>query len=231
MTVKAYPSINPALYETTRVVIQLLAIALTRGVVVEGKEFIPRKGPFVVAMNHLSFLDTPLVSITVPQRLYWLVGERYEHHTFTPIIKVTGSIFVRRGEIDREALRQALAALDAGQVLAVAVEGTRSRSGGLNQGKTGAAYLASRAGAPILPTAVWGTEEIGPAWHRWRRAGQTHIRFGQPFSLPEGRARSADLEHYTEDIMTRLAAMLPESYRGVYRDHPGLAAHLAAQPG
>lgn len=231
MSEKSYPVINTTQYETARVIVRLLANILTRGVVAEGKEYVPKTGPFILAMNHLSFLDAPIMCITVPQPLNWFVGERYQNHTFTPIIKITGAIFVRRGEIDREALRQATAALQDGKPLAVAIEGTRSTSGGLAEGKTGVAYLATRTNVPILPTAVWGTEEIGPAWHMWRRGGHTHIRFGQPFTLPEGRARSADLEHYTEDIMTRLAALLPEQYRGVYRDHPGLAARLSASPG
>lgn len=231
MTDQDYPSVNPILYGVTRTVIRFLAATLTRGLKIEGRENIPQSGPFILALNHLSFLDSPVMCAASPRILYLLAGERYEHHPFAPILNIAGCIYVRRGEIDRVALRQAEAALAAGKVLAVAVEGTRSTTGGLAEGKPGAAYLATRANVPILPVAVWGTEEVGPAWHRWRRGGFVHVRFGPLFRLPEGRARSAGLERYTEDIMTRLAALLPEAYRGVYRDHPGLTTRPVAQTG
>ncbi len=114
--------------------------------------------------------------------------------------------------------------------LAVAVEGTRSHSGGLAEGKTGAAYLATRANVPLVPAVTWGTENIIPAWAHLRRA-DVYVVFGEPFRLPEGRARSAELEAYTEDIMVRLARMLPEQYRGVYREHPQVAGHAPLIPG
>lgn len=231
MTEQRYPSVNPGLYRATRGVIRFLANALTRGVIVEGQENIPQAGPFILAINHLSFLDSPIICIATPQILYLLAGERYQHHIFTPILKIAGCIFVRRGEIDREALRQSTAALEDGHVLAIAIEGTRSTTGGLAEGKTGAAYLATRTNVPILPAAIWGTEGVGPSWHRLRRGGFSHVRFGPLLKLPEGRARSADLQNYTEEIMTTLAALLPERYRGIYRDHPRLAIKLQALAG
>lgn len=226
VTQQRYPRTYPALYRVVRGVIALLAKILIRRIVIEGGENIPKSGPYILVLNHLSFLDAPIICVATPHLLYLLAGERYEHHIFAPILKVAGCIFVRRGEIDREALRQATAALEDGHVLAVAIEGTRSTTGGLAEGKTGAAYLATRANVPILPAGIWGTEEVGPAWHRWRRGGTCTVRFGKVFRLPEGRARSSDLDSYTDEIMTSLAALLPEKYRGVYRDHPALAAKL-----
>jgi 1-acyl-sn-glycerol-3-phosphate acyltransferase len=166
--------------------------------------------------------------VAMPRIMYVLAGERYQHHAFGPILRIAGAIFVQRGEIDREALRQAFNALEDGYCLAVAVEGTRSKTGGLIEGKTGAAYLAARAGVPILPAVMWGTEQIGPAWHRLRPSDPPHVRFGPLIRLPEGRSRSAELECHTDEIMTTLAAMLPEQYRGVYRDHSALVAKLQA---
>jgi 1-acyl-sn-glycerol-3-phosphate acyltransferase len=228
MTQRRYPPVNLTLYRTAQHVIRFLAAALIREVIVEGQEHIPKSGPFLMATNHLSFLDSPIMFMSMPRILYLLAGERYQRHAFGPILRIAGAIFVRRGEIDREALRQALAALEDGYALAVAVEGTRSRTGGLIEGKTGAAYLATRAGVPILPAVMWGTEQIGPSWKRLRRGGPAHVRFGPLIRLPDGRARSADLEYHTDEIMTTLAALLPEAYRGVYRDHPALAAKLKA---
>jgi 1-acyl-sn-glycerol-3-phosphate acyltransferase len=212
-------------------VIWFLANTLTKGVAIEGEEHIPASGPFILAMNHLSFLDAPMICIAMPHILYLLAGERYANHIFTPILKIAGCIFVRRGEIDREALRQATAALQDGHILAVAVEGTRSTSGGLAEGKTGAAYLATRANVPILPAAIWGTEKVGPDWHHYRRGSVSHVRFGPVFSFPDGRARSEDLTKYTDEIMTTIAALLPEQYRGVYRDHPAVKKKIEKKAG
>jgi 1-acyl-sn-glycerol-3-phosphate acyltransferase len=194
--------------------------------IVEGREHIPPTGAFVLVTNHLSYLDSPIVFMAMSRIIYFLAGERYQHHIFAPILEIAGAIYVQRGEVDREALRQSMAVLEDGHCLVVAVEGTRSKTGGLLEGKTGAAYIATRAAAPIVPVVVWGTERIGPAWKRLRRGDHAHVRFGPIFRLPEGRARSADLGTYTDEIMTTLAAMLPESYRGVYREHPQLAAKL-----
>ena len=101
----------------------------------------------------------------------------------------------------------------------MAPEGTRSRTGGLQAGRDGAIYLASRTGAAIIPVAAWGQERALGAWRRFKRP-EIHIHIGQPIRLPDGaeRARAAELHGYTDDLMLTLAAMLPPEYRGVYAD-------------
>jgi 1-acyl-sn-glycerol-3-phosphate acyltransferase len=131
----------------------------------------------------------------------------------------TNSIFVARGEADREALGKALAVLRAGQSLTVAPEGTRRRTGGLLPGKNGPVYLASRGPAPIVPVVVWGQETAMGTLRRLRRP-DVHVRIGPPISLPPeaGRARSEALSEYTDELMLEMARMLPPAYRGYYRD-------------
>jgi len=82
--------------------------------------------------------------------------------------------------------------------------------------------------AVIVPVVLWGTENVSAAWKTFSRA-DVHVKFGTPFRLPEGRARTAKLDEYTDEIMTTLAAMLPDAYRGVYKDHPLLAKKLMLQ--
>jgi 1-acyl-sn-glycerol-3-phosphate acyltransferase len=132
---------------------------------------------------------------------------------------VTRVIFVARGEADREAMGRALEVLRSGGALAVAPEGTRSRTGGLQAGRDGAVYLASRTGATIIPVAAWGQEQALGAWRRLKRP-DIHIHIGEPFRLPTGaeRARTAELHGYTDELMMTLARMLPEKYQGVYAD-------------
>ena len=130
-----------------------------------------------------------------------------------------GAIWVRRGEPDREALRAALQILKENGVMGFAPEGTRSRTGGLIKGRIGVAYLAAHANVPILPVAITGTEVGLPAVLRLKRPRMT-ATIGPAFRLPEcgGRPSRQDLDAYTDTIMLTLARMLPERYRGVYRD-------------
>lgn len=220
-----YPHVNTRMYRFVRGLFRLLASLLLKKITVEGAENIPTQGAFVLTINHLSFLDSPLLFITVPRIVYFLAGEKYRHHIFAPIMRVAGSIWVQRGEVDRNALRQAANALEDGYCLAIAIEGTRSRTGALIQGKTGAAYIATRSNVPIVPVVVWATEQIAPAWKRLRRP-EAHIRIGKMFHLPQGHARSKELDTYTDDIMITMASMLPEDYRGVYSNHPLLEEKL-----
>jgi 1-acyl-sn-glycerol-3-phosphate acyltransferase len=224
-----YPHVNVTLYRVARVLFRFLAALLIKKMDVQGTENLLQEGAFVLVLNHLSFLDSPLLFITVPRVIYMLAGERYQHHIFSLLLRIGGAIFVQRGEVDRNALRQALNVLEDGHCLALAIEGTRSKTGQMIPGKTGAAYVATRSSAPIVPVAVWGTEQIFPTWKRFRRPDEVHIHFGKMFHLPEGHARSAELDAYTDDIMTTLASMLPEDYRGVYKDHPLLAQKLSSK--
>lgn len=214
-----YPQIPAFWYPITLFVIETLVRLLTR-YRVEGREHLPSQGPAIFVTNHLHHLDAPMVGIALPRKTRALAAEKYETHWFFGfILKITGCIFIHRGEVDRKALKQAMNLLEDGEFLAIAVEGTRSSTGALSEGKTGAAYLATRADAPLIPCVVRGTENVIPAWKKLRRA-EVVVRYGPMFQLPEGRARTEQLDTYTEEIMITLAAMLPESYRGLYAEHP-----------
>jgi 1-acyl-sn-glycerol-3-phosphate acyltransferase len=114
-----------------------------------------------------------------------------------------------------------------GNVFGMTPEGTRSKTGALIKAKTGVAYLADRAEVPIVPVAITGTELI---MHNLRRLRRPHVtvRVGEIIQLPriQTNERSADLRRHTDEIMCRIAAMLPPGYRGFYADHPRLKALL-----
>ena len=185
---------------------------------VQGLENLP-PGPFVGVVNHLSSFDT-LTGIAIAPLVQATTFAAIEHRS-DPIggwvLDQLGVIWVRRGEADRDAIKLALDEIKSGTVMAMAIEGTRSRTGGLLPGKTGPAFLASRTNVPLLPVAIWGTEQIVSNLKRLRRS-EVHVRFGQPFHLPEGRANTEQLEEYTEQVMMKIATMLPPQYRGVYAD-------------
>lgn len=189
-----------------------------------GQENIPKTGPYIVVTNHLALPDPPVILTALPVKTRVFAGSTWRiHPIFGPLLSSMGAIWVRRGEVDRKALREASEFLEKGGILSLAIEGTRSRTGGLQKGKTGAAYLALRYDAPILPVVVTGTEQL---LHNLARLRRTQLRtvIGKPFRLPppDGRLRSQDLDAYTDLIMLELARLLPERYRGVYKDDPRL---------
>lgn len=201
---------------------------------IEGGDRLPPDGPCLVVGNHLSFLDAVL--------LYDLIGgenvsawaaEKWERNLiFGSLLRMGNAIFIQRGQVDRRALERAADWLRAGKVFGMAPEGTRSPNAGLGPGKTGVAYLAHWTGAPILPIAHWGTEATLRSWLRLRRP-RIGVRVGELFQLPpiDPTRRTASLRRNADEVMCRLAALLPPWYRGVYADHPRTRALLAGVTG
>ncbi len=192
---------------------------------IAGLEKVPLEGGLLIATNHLSRLDPPLVYVTIQRSdMTAMVADTYKKFPgINWLIKKVRGIWVARGEADVRALKEARQYLQAGGALGIAPEGTRSRQGSLLPGKTGAAYLADKAGVPVLPTAAWGTEDAVARLLTLRKP-RIYLRFGDPVLLPpvERRTREQDLQRNTDEIMCRIAALLPEQYRGVYADHPRL---------
>ncbi len=185
-----------------------------------GLENFPQSGSVIVVTNHVHWLD-PVVGMAVIPRLATVFAAR--KWSDAPLIGwilrgIRQTIFVARGEPDRQALRQALAVLKGGGVLGLSPEGTRSRTGGLQKPHNGVAYLASRTGAVIVPIALSGQDKVIPALERLHRQPVV-ARVGRPFYLDglSRRARHGELAAGAEEIMQRLAALLPPEYRGVYR--------------
>jgi 1-acyl-sn-glycerol-3-phosphate acyltransferase len=157
-----------------------------------------------------------------------LVAEKYRKNLFYRLlIDGVKGIWISQDSADYQALRVASDFLRSGGVLGIAPEGTRSRTGALIRAKTGVAYLADKAQVPIVPVAITGTERF---MHDLFRLHRPHlvIRFGEPFRLPplDPSNRSKSLRRNTDEIMCRIAAMLPEKYRGVYAEHPRLGKLL-----
>ncbi|MBN1178263.1 MAG: 1-acyl-sn-glycerol-3-phosphate acyltransferase [Anaerolineae bacterium] len=207
------------MYQGFRALIRLLLHLVMRLEVV-GAENFPESGPYILTTNHLSTFDTPLLFTVCPHRIRALAASKHRPHPFYgPLLSIMGSIWVRRGEIDREALRGAMAVLKEGQVLGMAPEGTRARGTyALQEGKDGPAYIATRTDSLIVPVAITGTEQVKECFPHLKRA-TVRVVVGKPFRLPEsGRVRGPKLTEFTEIIMLHIAEMLPEAYRGVYAD-------------
>jgi 1-acyl-sn-glycerol-3-phosphate acyltransferase len=190
-----------------------------------GLENVPPRGGLILAANHLGRLDAPLVFAVVERDdVTALVADKYINNPFFNwMVNGVHGIWINRGTADFHALRVARDYLQQGGALGVAPEGTRSHTRALIQAKTGVAYLADKAGVPVVPVGVTGTEDAASTLFRLRRP-HIRIRFGKPFCLQpsERHSRGSSLERNTDEIMCRIAALLPPEYRGVYADHPRL---------
>lgn len=203
-----------------------LLVRATMRVRLEGLERIPASGPAIIAGNHLSLFDSVIVIPYLRRPAILLLAE--EVHAWPWISFVFGrlgnAIVVRRGSGDTRPVDLGAAVLAAGGIVAVAPEGRRSRTGGLERGRTGVGRLALRTGAPVVPVAIWGQERALRSWRRSRRA-PVQIRFGTPSSFGDGDAGTpADV---TTRVMTEIARLLPREYRGVYATEALDAGHAS----
>ena len=205
------------LYRLVRIIGIVLMQVLSRRECI-GLENIPDVPPYILVTNHLAVFDSPLLLMLCPHTIRAFAAAKHKRNPlYAPLLAAGGSIWVRREEIDREALRRALDVLASGEALGMAPEGTRAReTHALQKAKMGAAYLATRADVPIVPVGITGTEQIKRNLLRLRRT-DVRIVIGKPFRLPNsGRVRGQKLHEYTDLIMQRIAELLPEEYRGVY---------------
>ncbi|HEY71653.1 MAG TPA: 1-acyl-sn-glycerol-3-phosphate acyltransferase [Thermoflexia bacterium] len=183
-----------------------------------GLENIPDEPPYIMVTNHISAFDSPVMLTVCPHTIRALAAAKHKRNPlYAPLLAMMGSVWVRRGEVDRRALDGALDVLKRGEALGMAPEGTRARGTyALQKGKTGPAYIATRANVQIVPVGTTGTEKIKHNLPRLRRTG-VRVVVGKPFRLPEsGRVERQKLREYTDLIMRNIAELLPEEYRGVY---------------
>lgn len=203
-----------------RLLLKLLKF-LFLDVTVTGMENFPTKGPALVVINHLGDADAVLLGATIPYMIEAMGKIELNDHWFVgPLFRAYGIIWVHRGRPDRKALRAALDGMAKGRVVLIAPEGRESLIGGLEEGSEGAAFLALKSGAPIVPVAMTGTENsiIFKNLKRLKRS-RVSIAVGKPFSIKDGADRQTTLHDGTQQIMETLASLLPESYQGKYHNH------------
>lgn len=184
---------------------------------VSGRQHIPLTGPVLVVANHLSWYDPVVLGIIFPRRLWFMAKiEIFRLPVIGLLTRLTGQIPVHRGESDRAALEKALTYLHEGRAVTIFPEGVVAYHERLLQAHTGAAMLALRSGAPILPVAHTGTRRILFGRRDW--FPRVDVCIGEPYipQVPEGVSRKAALRMVTEDLMLRIARMVPDEERGAY---------------
>ena len=210
-----------------------LILRIIARVTVYGSENIPPKSTsFVGVANHIGRLDPGFVFYMLDRKdIIMLVAEKYKEQTWSRVLaQAVNGIFVDRYNADLNAMREVLRRIKKGGVVVIAPESTRSPDCSLIQGWDGASYIAAKSGLPILPVGVTGSgdKEVVDRLKHFRRLNVVaHV--GPMFTLPplESKNRDEQLASFTEEIMCRIAAELPEAYRGVYADHMRLNELLA----
>ena len=211
---------------TLRWILRRLLDAVAR-IEIRGFENLPEGGSFVIVTNHLGMIDATLLYYAIDRwDVFIPVAEKWERSGFLRWLgKYLNFVFVDRFNPDLRAMRQMIALMEKGHTLVIAPEGTRSRVGSMIEGRPGAAYLAAKLQRPIVPIGLSGTEDkaIFGNLRRLKRSNVL-INAGVPFTLPplSSRDRDASLKEYTDEIMCRIAVLIPERYRGIYANHPRL---------
>jgi 1-acyl-sn-glycerol-3-phosphate acyltransferase len=219
-------------YKTLRTIVRFI-LNIIADVEVVGMEKIP-KGNVLIAANHLGRLDTAVLLYVLDREdIIMAVAEKYKNHPlFGAIGRTANAIWLNRFEADFSALREILARMQKGGLMVIAPEGTRSKTASMQEGKMGVAFLASKSGYPVLPVALTGTEDGGVISNlkRFRRSKIKAVA-GELFTIeiPKGKGREQAMREATDEIMCRIAAELPEKYRGFYVDHPRLKELLHNQ--
>jgi 1-acyl-sn-glycerol-3-phosphate acyltransferase len=197
-----------------------------------GVENIPASGGVLIACNHMSRMDIPVLFLT-PNRpeMTALVTTKYLKHPLIRWFIITAEgIWLDRDTADFSAFRQAVEALKMGKAIGIAPEGTRSTTARLLEGKPGTALLALRTGVPIVPAAIIGTEDSVHQLLHLKRPRIT-TEYGKPIIPPvlDRSNREGQLDQLTTEIMCQIASMMPEKYHGFYAGYPRLKEILAEQ--
>lgn len=188
---------------------------------VSGKENIPTNRAYIAAINHLSLFEPPFMIAFWPTVLEAMGAvEIWSKPGQGVLARMYGGIQVRRGEVDRQAIEKALAALESGRPLLIAPEGGRSHAPGLRRARPGLAYIVNKTNAPVVPVGIIGsTDDFLDQALRGKRP-KLEMNIGQPLLLPrvtsKGAEKHAALQRNVDQIMLAIAELLPPEYRGVY---------------
>lgn len=197
---------------------------------VRGLHHIPREGAFLLVSNHISMADPPILIGYVPRHLHFITkAEAFEQWPLSVILPPGEPVKIQRGKADRQALREAEAYLRKGEPVAIFAEGTRSKGGEAQEARAGVVFLAQRTGVPIVPVAISGTEKLFRKRFPWYQRAKVHMTFGEPFRLSDiGEVTRTNRDEIAQQVMARVAELLPPAYRGVYERRKELPAESQA---
>ncbi|WML45129.1 lysophospholipid acyltransferase family protein [Neobacillus sp. PS3-40] len=170
---------------------------------IEGLEHIPAEGGVLICSNHINNFDPPVVGFSIPRPVYFMAKEElFSVPVLGWAIRKSNAFPVKRGMSDRDALRKGLTILKEGNILGLFPEGTRSKTGELGKGLSGAGFFASRSNAMVVPCAIIGPYKI---FHKIK------VVYGKPIEITEMRKQKASAEEVTEFIMSEIHKLILEN--------------------
>lgn len=204
-----------------------------------GRKNVPKRGPVILASNHRSFIDSPAITLMAPRKVSFLAKQEYftgsgvRGAVSRAFFGGIGAIGVERGagSAAQHALDLGLERLEAGEAFAIYPEGTRSLDGRLYKGRTGVAWLALTSGAPVVPVALTGTEEVQPVGSKVPKLAKVTIEFGEPLDLSgfgeasSGRAR----RHATDAVMEAIQELSGQEAANAYNNPPSTIVERVRQ--
>ena len=206
-------SVTPKPSLMYQLVSYLLVFPVFRGLLkgrTSGNALVPLQGPLVVVANHGSHLDPPLLGHALGRPVAFMAkAELFKIPILGSIIRACGAYPVKRGASDREAIRTATARLEEGWAIGVFLDGTRQTDGRVNQPRPGAALLAARSGAPLLPVAIINSHRALGGGRSWPRLVPVALRIGEPIPAPTSR-RKPELEATTQELQRRINALIDQ---------------------
>ena len=204
----------PFLYQAIRW-LAIFVFHLTSRIHLRGLYNVPRQRAFIIASNHLAWTDIPLIPLHIHRKVVYMAKEEYFKSRMAWLVRFLGAFPVKRGEADRQALRTGEEQLKKGNILVIFPEGTRSRTRTMATGHAGMGMIALRTGVPVVPVAIWGSENALK-----KLGAPITISYGKPMVLtPKGKKITReDIDEATEKVMRKIAEMLPPEYRGVYAE-------------
>ncbi len=191
------------IYAVCKVILKIIFKIFIR-LEVHGTENIPKNGPVVVASNHLSLLDPPVIGTAASRKVHFMAKQELFVPILGDIYKILGAFPVKRGGADRAAIKHGIEILQSNKVLAIFPEGTRSKTGKLGKAEPGALMMASKANAVIVPTCVIGTDikRCGKLWPKVK------VCFGKPLYFPENEPVTKELlKTMTDQLMVEIAKL------------------------
>ncbi|HLE47999.1 MAG TPA: lysophospholipid acyltransferase family protein, partial [Candidatus Thermoplasmatota archaeon] len=201
----------------------------------EGREHVPKKGPAIIASNHLSFLDHLIVGISIPRQIYFISKDQHFDYPIRRFLfSRWGVIPLKRGEGDQEAFQKSAEVIERGNVFCIYPEGTRSLDGRLHKGHTGVARLAAITKAPVVPVAMLGTFEAMPKGKSVPRLVKCGARFGPAldFSSYHGKENDRDaMRKVTDEIMEAIQKLSGQDYVDAYQFNPEVKTHAKPAQG
>jgi 1-acyl-sn-glycerol-3-phosphate acyltransferase len=192
---------------------QLLFHRYFRGSV-QGTEHLPREGGFLIACNHASFLDPPMVGQAVRREIVFLARKTlFRNPIAGAVLRSWKAIPLDRDDADVAAIRAILHALKAGEPVMLFPEGTRTCDGKLQPAKPGVGFLVAKAGVPVVPARIFGSFEAMGRGRQWPRPVRLRVCFGAPLRFDASAIRREEREttyrHISDDIMAAIARLEP----------------------